>query len=589
MIEKRLIQHLYPTYLLIMVLALGAFGWYAMASLKDFLFARTASELAARAGFTEVLMQGRWSEDPAEVDRICKRLGKRTNTRITLILPDGVVLGDSDEDPRKMENHARRPEVQAVLHGEVGRSLRFSRTLQKKMMYRAEAVREEGRLVGVVRTAIPVTTLEYLVASVKYRIFVGIILIGLLSAGVGLIIYRRLSRPLIEMREGAEQFARGELDYRLPIPDSGHLGSLAVALNRMAGQLKERIDTIVRQRNEQEALLSGMMEGVIAIDMERRILSMNRAAAALFGVHAGEVRGKRLAEISRAIDLQEFVEKVIVGGETVEEELAIFAGGEQYLQAHGTLLKDSEFRRIGALVVLNDITRIKRLEKVRRDFFDNVSHELRTPLTSITGYVETLRDGAMDRPKDAARFLEVIHRQSNRLLAIIEDLLALSRIEQGTERGSIEFEETDINALVERAIQLLEKMAGEKKITIDQSFEPDLSARVNGRLLEQAVQNLLNNAVKFSSEGKTVRVTTVKEEERFLIRVTDEGPGIPREYLPRLFERFYRIDRDRNREMGGTGLGLAIVKHIAQAHRGVVTVESTPGRGSTFTICLPLA
>ncbi|NOY52195.1 MAG: cell wall metabolism sensor histidine kinase WalK [Deltaproteobacteria bacterium] len=347
--EKRLIRHLYPAYLLILVLALGAFGWYAMFTLKDFLFDRTAGELAARAGFTEVLMQGRWGEDPVAVDRTCKELGRKTDTRITIILPDGTVAGDSDENPAKMENHAGRPEVVAAFDRGSGESVRFSRTLRKRMMYRAEAVRKGGRIVGIVRTSVPVTTLEDLAASMKYRIFVGIVLIALFSAGVGLVIHRRLSRPLMTMREGAEQFARGKLDYRLPVPDSGHIGSLAVAMNSMAAQLSERIDTIVRQRNEQEALLSAMVEGVIAIDMERRVLSMNRAAASLFGVHAEIARGKALAEVSRDLDLQEFVGKVIACGGPVEEELVIFAGGEQFLQAHGTILRDSSGAKNGVL------------------------------------------------------------------------------------------------------------------------------------------------------------------------------------------------------------------------------------------------
>ncbi|NOY52194.1 MAG: hypothetical protein GXP58_01070 [Deltaproteobacteria bacterium] len=239
--------------------------------------------------------------------------------------------------------------------------------------------------------------------------------------------------------------------------------------------------------------------------------------------------------------------------------------------------------------VLNDITRIKRLEQVRRDFFDNVSHELRTPLTSITGYVETLREGALDRPEDAGRFLDVIHRQSHRLLAMIEDLLALSRIEQGAERGGVKLGETDIAPLAERVLASCGKTAQEKGVILEHEVPPELSARINGRLLEQALRNLVENAVKFSPEGKKVRVEAGMEGDHLRLCVTDEGPGIPREDLPRIFERFYRVERDRSREPGGTGLGLAIVKHIALAHGGEVTVESTPGRGSAFTISLPLA
>ncbi len=586
--RKRLLAHLYPTILLILITALGLLGWYSVVSLEDFYLSQTRQDLKAEALLIEQLLAGRWKgSEHARLERLVKNLGEKTTTRITLIRADGRVIADSNQNPLKMDNHARRPEVRTALSGRTGSSLRFSRTLQTRMMYLAVPARDAGGISGVVRIAIPVGVIQEVLSTARSRIFVGIFMIALLAAGSSLIVYRRISRPLQEMKQGAERFAGGELDYRLPIPDSGEIGGLAVALNRMAEQLKERIETILRQRNEQEALFAGMVESVLAVDLDRRILSMNRAAEEMFGISAGVARGRSLQEIVRNVDLHNFYEKVLRSGETLEEDLLLFTEGERNLQAHGTILRDAGKRRSGVLIVLNDVTRIRRLEKVRRDFFDNVSHELKTPITSIKGYVETLLNGESHNTEDVQRFLRIVSDQTDRLTTLIEDLLSLSRIEQGAERGGIHLHPDGLLGVIRGAVRNSEEKAASRGIGIQVDCDPALLARINPNLLEQALSNLIDNAVKYGDPNGTIRVECARAGAEIELRVVDRGIGIAAEHHERLFERFYRVDKARSRREGGTGLGLAIVKHIAEAHGGRVAVESVPGQGSVFSIFLP--
>ena len=360
-------------------------------------------------------------------------------------------------------------------------------------------------------------------------------------------------------------------------------------MNLMAGQLDDRIRTALRQRNELEAVLSSMVEGVLAVDTDERIIRINRAAANLIGVDPPDVPGRSVLEVVRNSDLQRFITWTLASAEPVESEIVIYQDeSEVSLQAHGTALRGtSEHENIGALIVLNDLTLLRRLEGVRRDFVANVSHELRTPITSIKGFVETLQDGALESPQDARRFLDIISRQADRLNAIVEDLLSLSRIEGETQGADIAVERTGIKGLLRSAIQSCEVKASEKDITLELRCDDGINAQVNAQLVEQAVINLIDNAIKYSDAGDVVNVRCARTDLEVVISVEDHGTGIAPEHLPRLFERFYRVDKARSRKLGGTGLGLAIVKHIAQVHEGHARVESTLGKGSTFSIHLP--
>ena len=503
-----------------------------------------------------------------------------------MVLPSGEVVGDSEESPQSMDNHANRPEIVTAMSGDVGRAIRFSRTLQRDLMYVALPVYDGTTLAAVLRVALPLTTVQSALWSNRTDVFLGAIVIALLAAIASWLVARQIARPLEELKQGAELFARGDFKYHLRIPASEEIASLAQAMNQMADQLDQRIRTIVNQRNQQEAVLSSMIEGVIAVDVKRAIISLNHGAARMLGVASQDVQGQSIETAVRNTALQEFVTRALESHAPIEDEFVLHTQQEQVVQVHGTVLRDAHGNGLGAVIVLNDVTALRRLEQVRRDFVANVSHELRTPITSIKGFVETLLGGALEKPEDARRFLEIVARQADRLNAILEDLLILSRTEAGEWQNEIRLERLPIREVIDAAITLCRPKASARGIEMTVACPEDLEARVNAPLLEQAVANLVDNAVKYSEPARSVHVEASQVEGEVVIRVEDHGAGIPSEHLPRLFERFYRVDKARSRGLGGTGLGLAIVKHIAQAHGGHVGVESVPGKGSTFSIYL---
>jgi two-component system phosphate regulon sensor histidine kinase PhoR len=588
--KKRLLWQLYPTYLLITLISLMAVTWYASRSLRHFFLEQTASDLEARAHLVErQILKHLDPLDEKGIDLLCKKIGKPASTRITVILASGHVVGDSDEEPARMDNHADRPEFIGAITGPLGRSMRYSRTLKKNMMYVGIPTKKNRRTLAVVRTSIPVDSIDVAIGNTQVKIaFVGLI-ITLFAAVLSLIVSRRISRPIEEIKKGAECFASGDFECRLPVSHSEEIAGLSEAMKKMALQLDERINTINRQRNEIEAVLSSMVEGVIAVDMEERIISMNHAAAHMFGCDPSKAQGRSVQEVIRNTVLQQFVTSALSSKEPVEKDIDIIlpSDGDRFLSGHGTLLHDAHGKQIGALIVLNDVTRIRKLEKIRRDFVANVSHEIKTPITAIKGFVETLRDGAVKNLEDAERFLSIIEKHVDRLEDIIEDLLTLSRIEREAEREEVIFVEGSVKEVLEAAIQVCEVSAVTKKIRIEISCPENMIAKIDLQLLEQAVVNLVDNAIKYSKEGSVIQVEATQTDHERIIRVRDQGCGIEKRHLPRIFERFYRVDKARSRQLGGTGLGLAIVKHIAQAHGGYVAVESIPGKGSTFAIHLP--
>ncbi len=582
---KTFFSQIYLTFLLIALLSVLAITGITSRSWQHFYIHELAGELETRARLVAVQVREKLAQgQTAQLDAYCKELGKLTGTHLTVVLADGRVVGDAVRDIKTMDSLDHRPEIRAALEGRVGLDQR--RADDQDLVYLAVPVVEQDKAVAVVRTAMAMGPINQAMSMVYLKVGLGSLGIILVAAGLSLVLSRRLTRPLEEFRRGAERFARGDLSMKLPRPDLGELVSLGETMNHMASQLDERIGTILRQRQEQEAVLASMVEGVIAVDSRSRVISLNRAASALLELDPAFVIQRNINEVVENPDLQWFITRSLAASEPIEGEITVQGDKPRFLQAHGTTLKDPHGKAFGVLIVVHDVTRLRQLENARRDFVANVSHELKTPITSIKGFVETLLEGAIQDGDHAGEFLKIIGRQADRLGAIIEDLLSLSRIEQEAEQGKIHLAGGKIKTVIKAAIQACNTRSREKKITVSMDCPEDLRARINGPLLEQAIINLIDNAVKYSGPGSSVRVEAGQDDGQVEVKVQDQGVGIPQEHLPRLFERFYRVDPSRSRKVGGTGLGLAIVKHIAQAHGGKVGVESAPGRGSTFTIYL---
>ena len=588
--KKRLLWQLYPSYLLITLISLLAVSLFASSAFKQFFLERTAADLKSRAHLLEKQIEYFISPlDEMSVDSICKAVGEQSFTRITVVLPSGKVVGDSEEALENMNNHADRFEVAEALLGNVGTSTRYSSTLRQDMMYLAIPLEKNNEVIAVLRTSIPITSIYDELRSIQIQIGFGGLLIALFAAGVSLFISKRISRPIEEMKKGAEQFARGDLAYRMPAPDTEEMRGLAEALNQMAAQLDDRIKTAIKQRNELEAVLSSMEECVIAIDRDEKIISINQAAARMFKSNPSDLEQRSIQEVIRNPELQKIVKSVLRSGDHTEGDIVLYQDEESILNVQTTSFRDEGENFIGIIVVLNDVTQLRRLENMRKEFVSNVSHEIKTPLTAIKGFVETLSHGAMDDPDEARRFLNIIEKHVNRLVAIIEDLMRLSVIEQKDKIEDITLEKGHIRSVIKTAIQVCQAKAESKKIKVNLICHEDISTKIDTQLLEQAAVNLLDNAIKYSEEGGLVQIEVITTDTEVCISFKDHGIGIPKEHLPRLFERFYRVDKARSRKLGGTGLGLAIVKHIIQTHGGYVTVESNPGEGSNFVIHLPKA
>ena len=588
MYKKRLLWQLYPSFLLIIVISVVGVAWYASQSLRKFYLNDVADGLKSRAYLIEKQISANLAGHKfQEIDDLCKEIGNMSSTRITVILPNGEVIADSDEKPGNMRNHADRPEFKDALEKGSGNSIRPSETLGKKMMYQAIALKHDDEIQAIVRTSVPVTAIDETLKSIYAKLLWAGIIISICAAIISLAISKKISQPVEQMTEVAKHFASGELNLKLPISNTAELAELANSLNEMARQLNSRIDTITEERSQIQAILSSMIEGVLAVDSTGHIVSINKAAADLLSINVSKSQGLSIEEAIRNPQLQEYIKSTLENNQTNKTDYFILNDGGRSLQLLGSALTDNKGNNNGAVLVLHDITRTRQLEEIRRDFVANVSHELKTPITSIKGFVETLLDGAVNEPGQARRFLEIIAKHSDRLNAIIEDLLSLSRLEEDSEKRRLSFEETKIKPTLTSAIELSNVKADQKNIRVELICDDKITAKINSPLIEQAVLNLIDNAIKYNQENSEILVSAQRKNDEIIIIVTDQGCGIGKEHLERIFERFYVVDKGRSRKLGGTGLGLSIVKHIAQVHGGYIQVESTIGKGCTFKIHLP--
>jgi len=587
--KRKLFLKLYPSYLLITIISLLAASWYFARSSKSFFIKQEKADLEIRARFIYDDILSALNEstfDKLEVR--CRKISKKTDTRVTVISPAGMVLAETNEDRLGMENHSNRPEVRQALEGSPGSSIRYSKTLKMNMMYVAVPIYINNEVAAILRTSISINSIDQNLYDIYIKTGLGLILIVIGTAIVCIFVARRITAPLEDLKEGAATVASGVFEARLPIPDIEEFGDLATSVNNMAEQLTDRLSEISDQNNERNAILSSMLEGVVAVDNNCKIISINKAARRLFNTSKKESKGKLLQSTVRVSALHDFLDGIFTTGDTLEKEFEFYNNGNKIIKAKGTILRAINDQAIGALIVLNDITQIRRLENFRRDFVANVSHEIRTPLTVIMGSVEALLDGALNTPADAEHFMKTIAKHSERLNALVSDILDLSKIEQIEKGENVEMIDYPVNLLTQTVVDLCREEAVKKNINIEvRPFNESLKVRMNHQLLEQALVNLVNNSVKYSEPDKTVEIEIEVNRKQIAISVRDNGYGIPQNHIERLFERFYRVDKARTRQEGGTGLGLAIVKHIAQVHNGEVNAISEFGKGSVFTITIP--
>lgn len=577
-------------YVAFTLVVAGAVYVYLNTSLRGDVSGHTRQQLLHDARLIQSYLENTPlpSLSPGRVDPIADRLGEQCGARVTVVAEDGVVAGDSSiplSGVPLMENHGDRPEIIEAVASGVGNSIRYSNTLETDMAYVAVPFRIEGAR-GVVRVALPLQQFQWIESHI-WKIVLAALCVGfLLSVVLSWATERLVSRPIERMTEVALRQAAGDLEVTASVPAHAELASLAAALNEMAEQSKERISQIREENAQLEAVLSGMAEGVMVTSADGRILMVNPAFKRMMDVDAWCLN-KRPIEVVRNHDLQSAVDAAIDSAPSLNEDTVFdltLEWSQRIFQVHLTPIRIGKELH-GVVAVFHDMTELRRLEQVRKDFVANVSHELRTPLTSIKGYVETLLDGAMDDTTALRRFVGSILHHTDRLQALVEDLLQLSRIESG--QYEVEIASCRLDRVSERVVEGFAEQIARKHLKLALRFETEKPVRGNAALMERSVSNLVDNAVKYTQDGGSITISIAERGEEIVLSVSDTGPGIPSDALPRIFERFFRVDRARSRALGGTGLGLAIVRHTMELLHGRVWVESRVGEGASFFLSLP--
>ncbi len=509
----------------------------------------------------------------SELDSLVKSIGEETNIRITVIATDGTVLADSKKDPSLMENHGTRPEVTQALSKGYGESLRYSTTMQKKMLYVAIPLKTNGKVIGILRLSLFLSDIEHLVSSLLRDMICMILIVTALSLLGAYFLAKSFSDPIRELVSVSNKLALGDFSAKASIQRKDELGKLASSFNEMGERIKELFDRVRLKQEELIAILSSLSEGLIVIDRKGRIELSNRSFDKIVGVGS---QGKFYWEVLRNSELTKFVEKAINDKQTVTKEIEF--KGKVFLMSITPVVSEEKF-----IVVLHDITEFKNIEKIKRDFVANVSHELRTPLTAIKGYVETLEDEVQG---EAKTYLKIIRKHTERIINIVKDLLTLAEVE---EKGlDTSLKDIHLKGFLDNVVKIFKPRAEEKGLELKFIAQCNPAIKGDPFKLEQVFVNLIDNAIKYTDKGGMSIL--LKEENGYaVVEVIDTGIGIPKEHIPRIFERFYVVDKSRSRKLGGTGLGLSIVKHIVLLHGGKIEVESEPGKGSKFIVKLPMS
>ncbi len=557
----------------------------AQRDLRERELERLRESLHERARLAAAVLEERpiaWSE-VGVLDALADRAGAAAAARVTLIDPKGQVVGDSEVGLAQLgglDTHSTRPEVEAARRDGLGHSLRRSDTVGRELLYLALALPGGG----VLRVASELTGIEAAQVRLRWQLAsaaaIGLGVALALSYLLGLL----LQRPLLELRRVAASLAGGDLDSRLPLRWSAELGEIAGSIHRMGEQLRQRLAETTAEKERLQAVVEGMVEGVLVVDARGLLVMANDRWREFYGVW-GELRGRRLLEVVRDTELHDLLEQAGAAEEPVSQELRSGRGAPRTLRVHATRFPASGRERLGTVAVFHDVSELARLEQVRRDFVANASHELRTPLAAIHGFAETLLGGGPLSEAERRAYLEIIDRHARRLTNIVSDLLDLARLERTEQR--LELAEVDVGALVQRLLADAAIRFEEKQLAVSQRSAGDTRALADAGALEQILHNLVDNAIKYTDPGGRIELEVAGEERCVRVRVRDSGVGIPSQDLDRIFERFYRVDKARSRALGGTGLGLSIVKHLVQRMGGEISVESALGQGTCMSFSVP--
>ena len=573
---------LFLAFGLLIVLPLGVLGGFVGTWVEEQALAQIEDRLRSKAILLQEFVRGH------EADKLQSQIAElheKIDTRITLIAADGHVVAESTKDPSDLDNHGQRPEVEDARVTGFGAATRYSATTQKTMMYVALRTTDSPRI-EFVRVALPVSDIQDQAVRVRNLVWGAAAGTALLALLLAWWLTRRIVLPLQELTSRADKIAAGDYGQKVYIDRKDELGQLASTFNNMSTQLAAQFAQLDEDRQQLRAVLSSMVEGVIAIDSEQSILFANDRAGNMLEFTTKTAAGRKLWEVVRQYSVQELVQATMLATNGDANRLEFTDATGKSLMLHIAQLPGEPTR--GAVLVFHDTTELRRLEHLRQDFVANVSHELKTPLSVITACVETLMEGGLDDVEHRGRFMERIHEQTARLHTLILDLLSLARIESGEQHWA--FEELTIADSAEACVERHHARTQSKKQSLvleTPASEPNLQAWADEEALSEILDNLVDNAVKYTPEGGTIRLRWWSEAGYCIIEVQDTGIGIPEHDLPRVFERFYRVDKARSRELGGTGLGLSIVKHLVQAMQGTIRARSELGKGTTFSIRLP--
>ncbi len=592
--SRRPIDYLLRCYfpqLAITLLSLGAAAFYSLRAVERLYTRRLVDDLEIQALLAGELLLDRDGAflPPERLLEQTRRLGAQSGQRWTVLNSERVVVADSEGDMERIarDRHALRPEIRAAYAAGAGSAQRRSATVDVNLLYVARRLEHRGQTAGVIRLAVPITQIEQGLQAVRRtlrRVFLGVTLLALAT---GLWSAHRNAAPVDDLRQALHQVARGDLDVRVASTPRKPLNEMGGELNSLAQQMREQIEALAVERARREAILASMSEGVLAIDLDRRVVWINRAATVMLRTAETSPVGRPVHEVAPHAAFLDAVDAIVEAEGPIEREATIGGRTSTALWIHAAALRNGSGLRTGSVFVFNNITAMRHLQRVRQDFVANVSHELRTPVTAISGLADTLLDGGDHSPETVGRFLGIIRRQAVHLERIVQDLLLLSKVEV-QEGRLLEREPVEMADILRNALDVCEQRSLERHTRIDVDCPPGTVLQAHPSLLEQALINLIDNAIKYGPEESVVAIRVEQDSEAVSISVSDAGPGIAQKHLGRIFERFYRVDRGRSRDMGGTGLGLSIVRHIAEVHGGGVSVASEPGAGSTFTLILPI-